>query len=179
MSLEHISPEVIERAKKVTALVMDVDGTLTDGRIIFAQHGDELKCFNVQDGAGLVIWERAGGLSALITARKSKLVKRRAKDMRVKFVFQGHEKLAGFEQFLRRFRLSPEQVCAVADDLMDLPILRRAGLAVTVPDGVPEVKAISHYQTQRAGGKGAVREVIELILKARGLWDQALEHYQH
>ena len=174
----ELPPDVLERAKKVTALVMDVDGTLTDGRIIFAQHGDELKCFNVQDGAGLVIWGRAGGLSAIITARKTKLVLRRAKDMRVQFVFQGHEKLAGFETFLRKFRLAPEQVCAVADDLMDLPILRRAGLAISVPDAAAEVKAISHYQTQRAGGKGAVREVVELLMRAQGRWAQALEHYQ-
>ena len=125
-----MSDEVNRRATGVTALVLDVDGVLSDGRIIYDELGDELKCFDVQDGAGLVLWRRAGFLSAVITARKSKLVKRRARELRVDFLSQGAPtKLAAFEDFLRKFRLAPEQVCAIADDLMDLPILRQIGRA--------------------------------------------------
>ena len=177
--MAELVPEMRARAERITTLVLDVDGVLTDGRIIYDEFGDELKCFDVQDGAGLVIWRRAGLLSAVITARKTKLVKRRAKEMQVDFLSQGAPaKLAAYEQFVGRFRLKAEQVCAIADDLMDLPILRRVGLAVAVPNAVDEIKAVSHYQTQRAGGHGAVREVVDLILKAKGLWEQVLQPYQ-
>ena len=176
---QHLPPDVLARATRVTALVLDVDGVLSDGRIIYDEFGDELKCFDVQDGAGLVLWRRAGLRSAVITARKAKLIKRRAKEMAVDFLAQNAlNKLAAYEQFVKRFRLSHEQVCAIADDLMDLPILRRAGFAVAVPNAVDEMKAASHYVTSRRGGRGAVREVIDLILKAKGLWDEVVKPYQ-
>lgn len=172
------SEDVIERAKRVTMLVLDVDGVLTDGRIVYDEYGDELKFFDVQDGAGLVLWNRAGLKSAIITARASKLVKRRAKELHVDFLAQkALSKVVAYEKLLRRFRLSQEQVCAIGDDLMELPILRRAGLAVAVPGAVEDVKAASHYTTQRAGGRGAVREVAELILRAKGIWDGLLQRY--
>lgn len=174
-----VSPEVIQRASRVSVLLLDVDGVLTDGRIVFAEYGDELKCFDVQDGAGLVFWNRAGLKSAIITARRSRLVKRRAKELHVDFLAQGQLlKLPAYERLLKRFRVDPEQVCAVGDDLMELPILRRVGLAIAVPNAVEEVRLISHYLTKRAGGRGAVREVIELILKAKGLWAHLLQRYQ-
>ena len=173
------SPELLQRASRVSVLLMDVDGVLTDGRIVYAEHGDELKCFDVQDGAGLVFWNRVGLKSAIITARTSRLVKRRAKEMRVDFLAQGRlVKLPAYEDMLRRFRVSDEQVCAVSEDLMELPILRRAGLAVAVQNAVDDVKRASHYVTQRSGGRGAVREVVDLILKAKGLWDQVMQRYQ-
>ena len=180
MSLpSELSADVLARASRVTALVLDVDGVLSDGRIIYDEFGDELKCFDVQDGAGLVLWRRAGLVSAIITARKSKLVKRRAKELRVDFLSQRilGSKLAAYEQFATRFRLLPEQICAMADDLMDLPIFRRVGFAVAVPNAVEEIKTASHYCTQRPGGRGAVREAIDLILKAKGLWQEALKPY--
>ena len=174
-----VSQEVLERASRVSLLVLDVDGVLTDGRIVYAEYGDELKFFDVQDGAGLVFWNRVGLKSAIITARTSRLLKRRAKELRVDFLAQGRlEKLPTFEQLLRRFRIGPEEVCAMGDDLMEFPLLRRVGLAVAVPNAVDEVKAVSHYVTRRSGGRGAVREVIDLILKAKGLWDQVLQRYQ-
>ena len=163
-------PEVVQRASKVSLLLLDVDGVLTDGRIVYADYGDELKFFDVQDGAGLVFWNRAGLKSAIITARTSRLLKRRAKEMRIDFLAQG--------RLLKRFRLGPEQVCAIGDDLMELPILRQVGLAVSVPNAVDEVKQISHYVTKRSGGHGAVREVVDLILKAKGLWTLILQRYQ-
>jgi len=177
--LQDLPPDLLARASRITALVLDVDGVLSDGRIVYDEFGDELKCFDVQDGSGLVLWHRAGLKSAIITARKAKLITRRAKEMAVDFLAQkALKKLPVYEQLLRRWQLSHEQVCAIGDDLMDLPILRRVGLAVTVPNAVEEVKRVSHYMTSRTGGRGAVREVIDLILKAKGLWDEVLKPYQ-
>ncbi|MBI4341662.1 MAG: 3-deoxy-D-manno-octulosonate 8-phosphate phosphatase [Candidatus Omnitrophica bacterium] len=167
------------RASKVSVLLVDVDGVLTDGRIIYAEHGDELKSFDVQDGAGLVFWHRVGLKSAIISGRKSKLVKRRAQEMKVDFLVQGQLiKLPVYEQMLKRFRVADEQVCAICDDVMELPIALRVGLAVAVPNAVDEIKRVSHYVTHRAGGRGAVREVVDLILKAKGLAEQVLQRYQ-
>ncbi len=174
-----VTPDVLERASRVNLLVVDVDGVLTDGRIIYAEYGDELKLFDVQDGAGLAFWRRVGLRSAIITARRSKLLTRRAKELRVDFLAQGALlKLPVYEQVLKKFRVNPEQVCVIGDDLMELPLLTRSGLAVAVPNAVAEVKAASHYVTQRPGGRGAVREVVELILRAKGLWDQIMQRYQ-
>lgn len=173
------SAELMARASRISVLVLDVDGVLTDGRIVYAEYGDELKSFDVQDGAGLVFWKRAGLRSAIVTGRTSRLVKRRAKEMQVDFLAQGHLiKLPVYEKLLKRFRVSDEQVCVVGDDLMELPLLRRAGLAVVVPGAAEDVKQACHYVTQRKAGKGAVREVIELILKANGLWNSVLERYR-
>ncbi len=160
-------------------LVLDVDGVLTDGRIVYAEYGDELKCFDVQDGAALVFWHRAGLSSAIISGRTSRLMRRRAREMGVDWMVQGQLlKLPAYEQVLKRFRATDEQVCAIGDDLMELPILKRVGLAVAVPGAVEEVKLASHYLTQREGGRGAVREVVDMILKAKGLWPQMLSRYQ-
>ena len=174
-----LSQELVQRASKVSVLLVDVDGVLTDGRIVYAEYGDELKFFDVQDGAGMIFWHRVGLKSAIISGRKSKLVKRRAKEMKVDFLEQGRLiKLPVYEQMLKRFRVSDEQVCAICDDIMELPIALRAGLAVAVPNAVEEIKRVSHYVTRREGGHGAVREVIDLILKAKGLSEQVLQHYQ-
>ena len=174
-----MTPELTQRASRVNLLLLDVDGVLTDGRIVYAEYGDELKAFDIQDGAGLVFWNRAGLKSAIITGRTSRLVKRRAKEMHVDFLAQGHVlKLPVYERLLRKFRVRDEQVCAIGDDLMELPILRRAGLAVAVPSAVEEVRRISHYVTRRPGGRGAVREVVDMVLRAKGLWDQVLQRYQ-
>ena len=177
-ALTGLSPELIQRASRVSLLVLDVDGVLTDGRIVYADYGDELKCFDVQDGAGLVFWNRVGLKSAIITARRSRLLKRRAKEMRVDVLAQKRLlKLPAYEEIIKKFRVTHEQVCAIGDDLMELPILRRAGFAVAVPNAVDEVKEASHYVTRKDGGRGAVREVVELILQAKGLWDQVMQRY--
>ena len=173
-----LSPELAQRAARVNLLVLDVDGVLTDGRIVYADYGDELKFFDVQDGAGLVFWHRVGLRSAIITARTSRLLKRRAKELRVDALEQKQLlKLPAYERLLKRFRLSDEQTCVVGDDLMELPLLRRAGFAVAVPHAVEEVKQLCHYVTRRPGGRGAVREVVDLLLKAKGLWDQVMQRY--
>ena len=177
-SHQACSPEVAARAAQVTMLVLDVDGVLSDGRIIYSEQGDELKCFDVQDGCGLMLWHQAGFKSAIITARKTTLLLRRATELHVDHLAQqALKKLPAYEQLLRRYRLAPEQVCAIGDDVMELPILRRAGLAVAVSNAVDEVKALAHYVTQRPGGRGAVREVVDLILKSKGLWDNVLSRY--
>ena len=159
-------------------LILDVDGVLTDGRIIYDEFGDELKHFDVQDGAGLVLWRREGLKTAVITARNSKLVARRAKELQVDHLIQkAVDKRRAYDAVLKRLRLKPEEACAVGDDLMELPMLRQSGLAVAVANAVPEVKAACQYVTQRAGGRGAVRETIELILKAQGRWDAIVSRY--
>ena len=171
--------DLLQRASRVSVLLIDVDGVFTDGRIVYANYGDELKFFDVQDGAGLVFWNRVGLKSAIITARTSRLMKRRAKEMRIDFLAQGClPKLPAYEQLLKRFRVSDEQVCAIGDDLMELPFLRRVGLAVAVPNAVDEVQRVCHYITKRPGGRGAVREVVDLVLKSKGLWDQVIQRYQ-
>ncbi len=167
------------RIAPIEFLVLDVDGVLTDGRIIYAEHGDELKHFDVQDGAGLVFWHRAGLKSAMITGRTSRLVKRRAKEMRVNVVVQGQLiKLPIYERLLKQFRLTDAQVCVIGDDLMELPLLRRAGFAVAVPSAVEEIKHASHYVTHRLAGRGSVPDVIDLILSVKGLWDAVLQRYE-
>ena len=179
MSPLALSPELVQRASRITTLILDVDGVLTDGRIVYANYGDELKFFDVQDGAGLVFWRRAGLRSAIITARRSRLLARRAKEMQVDHVIQGALlKLPAYEQLVKRWKLKPEEICAVGDDLMELSLLRRAGLAVTVPSAVEELRLVAHYVTKRHAGHGAIREIVEVILKAKGLWDQVLERYR-
>lgn len=166
-----------ERAKKIKLLILDVDGVLTDGRIIYDNFGDELKFFNVNDGLGMFLLYRAGIRSVIITAKKTRAVKRRAHDMRVAAVYSNHHKLKIYQKVLRKFRVKDEEVCFMGDDLLDLPIIKRAGLAVSPPNAVEEVKSSSHYITERHGGKGAVREVVEIILKSQGLWDKVISKY--
>jgi len=161
-----------ERAKKIKLLILDVDGVLTDGRIIYDNFGDEIKCFNVYDGFGMTLLHRAGIKSVIITAKKTRIVKRRAKDMHVAKVYSNYEKLKVYEKVIKRFRVKDEETCFIGDDLIDMPVLKRVGLSAAPPEAMEEVKNICHYITKKSGGKGAVREVIEIILKAQGLWDK-------
>ncbi len=164
------------RLKKIKLLILDVDGVLTDGRIIYNSEGHEIKNFDVKDGFGIVMFQRLGFKTAIISARASKAVAIRAKDLRINKIFQNaFPKTAAYYRLLRLFDLKDNQVCFIGDDLPDLPILKRAGFAVTVPNAVSEVKKIAHYTTRKPGGKGAVREVIELILKAQGKWQAVLK----
>jgi 3-deoxy-D-manno-octulosonate 8-phosphate phosphatase (KDO 8-P phosphatase) len=158
---------------------LDVDGVLSDGSVVYAEYGDELKRFDVQDGAGLVWWHLSGFKTAVISGRKSKAVDRRAKELRIDHLSQGiTEKLPVYERLLKRWKLSDAQVCVVGDDLTELPLLRRAGLSVAVPNAVEDVKGACHYTTQRPGGRGAVREVITAILQAKGIWEDWLDKYR-
>jgi 3-deoxy-D-manno-octulosonate 8-phosphate phosphatase (KDO 8-P phosphatase) len=169
---------LLERARRTSLLMMDVDGVLTDGRIIQDGHGHELKVFDVKDGHGIVMAHRAKLRTALISGRASETVTRRAEELGIELVFQKiWNKLEVYEKILVDTGLTHDKVAYIGDDLVDIPLLRRVGLAVAVADAVDEVKAASHLITQRPGGQGAVREVIELILRAQGHWDALIERY--
>lgn len=167
-----------EKIKKIKLLALDVDGVLTDGRIIFDSSGKEIKIFNVQDGYGLVFFKRYGCKTAIITARASKVVTSRAKDLNIDKVYQNaYPKINAYQKMLKNFKLKDEEVCFMGDDLPDLPIMKRVGFAVSVPNGVREVKRKADYVTKKKGGQGAVREVIELILKMQGKWPDVLRPF--
>jgi 3-deoxy-D-manno-octulosonate 8-phosphate phosphatase (KDO 8-P phosphatase) len=169
---------LLERARKTRLLIMDVDGVLTDGRIIQDGHGHELKVFDVKDGHGIVMAHRAMLRTALISGRESETITRRADELGIKLVFQKiWNKLEVYEKILVDTELTHDEVAYIGDDLIDIPLLRRVGLAVAVADAVDEVKAAAHLITQRPGGQGAVREVIELILRAQDHWDSLIERY--
>ncbi|MCB9771177.1 MAG: HAD-IIIA family hydrolase [Candidatus Omnitrophica bacterium] len=165
-----------ERIKKIKVLALDVDGVLSDGKIIVDSRGDELKNFDVQDGLGMVLLRKAGFKIVIITARNSKPVDFRAKDLRVDKVYQdAYPKMESYKQMIKEFEVSDDEVCFIGDDLPDLQVLRQVGFAVAVPNGVKDVKKVVHYVTHKAGGHGAVREVIELILKTHDKWDEILK----
>lgn len=168
-----------ERCGRIALLVLDVDGVLTDGSIIYGASGEEIKAFHVRDGSGLKVWTGLGKRAGIISGRKSATVQRRAAELGLHAVVQGVEdKRAAFAGMLHDFNLCPAQVCYVGDDLPDVPLLRRAGLAVAVADACDEARASAHYVTRRAGGRGAVREVIELILRTQQLWNDVVARYR-
>ena len=166
------------RLKKVRLVVLDVDGVLTDGRIVYGDYGDELKFFDVTDGMGIELLREAGIPTVIVSARKSKTNERRAKELRVARIFQNvPDKLKAFTKALRQFGVSADETLCAGDDLGDVPLLKRAGLAVAVPNAVPDVKAAAHYVTSRPGGHGAVREICDLVLKAQGHWPRVTQKF--
>jgi 3-deoxy-D-manno-octulosonate 8-phosphate phosphatase (KDO 8-P phosphatase) len=170
--------DIIRRARGIKILIVDCDGVLTDGRIIMLPGGDETKAFDVKDGHAIVMLQHAGLRAAIISGRRSSVVRARAEELGVAHLYEmAWVKTEPYEKILAEEGLTDEQACYVGDDVIDIPLLRRAGLAVTVADGVEEAKQHSHLVTDRAGGRGAVREVIELILKAQDKWEQALARY--
>jgi 3-deoxy-D-manno-octulosonate 8-phosphate phosphatase (KDO 8-P phosphatase) len=180
MELEgKLGAGLIEKMRKVRVLILDVDGVLTDGRIIISDDGQETKCFHVRDGHGLKMIKRAGIEVMFLTGRKSRVVEHRARELGVEKVYQGaRDKLAIFIEILAAGGLSPEQAAFMGDDIVDLPVLRRAGFSVTVCDSHSEVLRAVDFVTQNPGGRGAVREVCEMILKAQGKWEQVMERYR-
>lgn len=173
-----LSSTLVTQIKKIKVLMLDIDGVLTDGRIIMANSGDEIKFFDVHDGFGMVLLNRAGLKTIIVTANKTKIVARRAKTLGVLKVYQNcFDKLETFRQILQTLKITPEEVCFIGDDLIDLPILRRVGFAVTVPNCVEEVRSKVHYVTKKHGGRGAVREITNLILKTQGKWEQVTNKY--
>jgi 3-deoxy-D-manno-octulosonate 8-phosphate phosphatase (KDO 8-P phosphatase) len=174
----EISQEIIERARKVRLLILDCDGVLTDGRIIMMPDGDETKSFDVKDGHAMVMFQHAGLKIGIISGRRSSVVRARARELGVAHLHEmAWVKTEPYLAILAEEKLADEDVAYVGDDVVDIPLLRRAGLAVAVADAVEEVKQFSHLVTKRRGGRGAVREVIEIILKAQGKWDEALARY--
>ncbi|MFH0926392.1 MAG: HAD hydrolase family protein [bacterium] len=172
--------EIYEKAKKIKMIIMDVDGVLTDGRIIYGNTvGEEYKVFDVKDGFGIRLAHLAGLLTAIITGRDSEIVINRVKDLHIMEVHQDvSDKLLIYRKLLNKYGLSDEEVTCIGDDLMELPILKKAGLSVAVADAVAEVKEIVDIVTIAKGGRGAVRELVELILKAQNKWDMVLDQYK-
>lgn len=165
-----------EKAKAIRLIVMDVDGVLTDGRIFYSADGVETEAFFVRDGLGLRMAQQAGLLTAILTGRMSGAVTHRAKELGISEIHQGVlNKLEVYEMLLQRYGLTDEAAAYVGDDLNDLPLLGRAGLSAAPADAAPAVRAKVAYVTTRPGGCGAVREVIDLILKAQGRWEELME----
>jgi len=163
----------------ISLLVLDVDGVLTDGRIVLDGAGNEIKRFHVRDGSAVTFWQRAGGRVAILSGRRSDTVSRRAAELGIEIVEQAaNDKLAGYERVLARAGARDEQTCYVGDDLLDLAPMRRCGYPVAVADAADEIKRIAAYVTQRPGGHGAVREIVEHLLKRQGQWARILALYE-
>lgn len=161
--------------KKVKLLIMDVDGVLTDGGVILGKN-EELKCFNIHDGMGIAIARKSSIKTGIITNRKSAAVEKRAKELRIDFVFQGcAKKLDALERMLNSENLNYENVCYIGDDIIDIPVFRKVGFSAAVHDAPDIVKKEADYTAKKNGGKGAVREIIEHILKAQGKLDSTVE----
>jgi 3-deoxy-D-manno-octulosonate 8-phosphate phosphatase (KDO 8-P phosphatase) len=157
-------------------LVLDVDGVLTDGRIHFDAAGSETKIFHVHDGAGIAYFRKAGGRVALLSGRTSVVVAQRAKELGIEDVLQGHlSKLEPYEALLRKHAVTDAEVCYVGDDLTDLPILERAGFPAAPKNAREEVRRAAAYVTRAAGGDGAVREVVELLLRSQDRWQEIVK----
>ena len=180
-----VAPDVLARARRIKLFLMDVDGTLTDGGVCLisslSTEGEpapvisEMKVFNAQDGQGLSLAYTMGIETGFITGRRSPAVAQRAKELKVRFVCLGQStKMQAFDDCLKQAGVTEEEVAYMGDDLPDIPLAQRAGLSVCVADGVPELKAVCHYTTQRLAGRGTAREVVELILKAQGRWEEAI-----
>jgi 3-deoxy-D-manno-octulosonate 8-phosphate phosphatase (KDO 8-P phosphatase) len=170
--------QIERRASRIKLLLMDCDGVLTDGRLWLTEEGDDQKSFNTRDGLGLSLLHREGLRSGIISGRNSRAVTRRAQELGIEFVRQGDpDKIEAFQQILQQAGVDENEVAFIGDDLNDIPIMQRAELAVAVADAAVETLSVAHYVTQARGGQGAVREVIELILKSQGRWSDLIDNY--
>ena len=166
------------RAARIKLMIFDVDGILTDGSLHFGAEGEVIKTFNVLDGHGIKMLQQSGVATAIISARQSPIVLKRATDLGIRHVQQGiHDKRSAFEQLLKETNM-PADLCGfIGDDVIDLPILTRVGFAASVPNGHAEVRSRVHYVTQASGGRGAAREVCDLILRSQGNYEAAMAPY--
>ena len=169
---------ILEKARKLKLLILDVDGVLTDGKLFFDNQGNEYKTFHAQDGHGIKLLRKTGVEVAVISGRKSTVVELRMKSLGINHVYQGYEdKRSAFAELIDNLGIMPEQAAHVGDDLLDLPIMRRAGLAIAVNDANDTVKQYADWCTTRPGGQGAVREVCDLIMQAQGHFDGIVNDY--
>ena len=172
------SSDVQQKAARIKLLLMDCDGVLTDGRIWLFENGEEQKGFHTRDGLGIELWHRAGLKSGIISGRKSSAVEARARGLGMSFVRQGCEdKQGAFADTLALAEVTNEEVAFIGNDLNDIPLMRQSGLGIAVADAALETRERAHYVTKTVGGQGAVREVIELILKSQGRWDELVSRY--
>ncbi len=178
MSANMMTPNLIARTQKIKLVAFDVDGVMTDGTLFLADDGQEYKGFNSLDGHGLKMLKSSGVQLAIITGRSSRVVEQRAKNLGIEIVHQGaHNKLVVYEALCRELNIACEATAYMGDDVVDLPVMRRAGLAISVPAAPELVKAHSHYITTRDAGHGAVREACEFVMRAQGTLDAALAPY--
>jgi 3-deoxy-D-manno-octulosonate 8-phosphate phosphatase (KDO 8-P phosphatase) len=178
-----MSPEIAQLASKIRLLLMDVDGVLTDGKLYNVPGPDgkmaETKGFDSQDGIALQWCNKLGIMAGLISGRVSPATTERATQCKFKYIYQGHtEKIPILQEILADAKIAPEEVAYIGDDFTDVVVMRRVGFAIATANARPEVKPVAHYVTAAPGGSGAVRETIELILKAQGKWEQILRHYE-
>ncbi len=170
--------DAMRRAAKVKLMIFDVDGVLTDGSLHFGLDGEIMKTFNVHDGLGIKLLQESGVQTAIISARSSPIVALRGRDLGITHVLQGgHDKRLPFEKLLHTTGLTAEQCGFIGDDVIDLPILTRVGFAVSVPNGRPDVQRRVHHVTLSGGGRGAVREVCEFLLRAQGNYDRVMAQF--
>jgi 3-deoxy-D-manno-octulosonate 8-phosphate phosphatase (KDO 8-P phosphatase) len=171
-------PDYLGRAARVKVMIFDVDGVLTDGGITYGPDGEAVKTFYVLDGLGIQLLQRTGVATAIISARQSPIVVKRAADLGITHVFQGqHDKRLAFAELLAATGVTAAECGYIGDDVIDLPLLTRVGFAVTVPSGHPEVQHRAHYVTKNPGGRGAVREVCDIVMRAQGTYEGALAPY--
>jgi len=171
--------KIAERCQPIELILSDVDGVLTDGAVIFNNQGIETKQFHIRDGSGIKLWQRAGYRFGVVTGRSSHIVEVRCAELGIEIIRQGMErKTAIVAEIARDLGLALGQVCFIGDDLPDLPVLRQVGLAVAVADACAEVRGVAHHVTSAPGGRGAVREAIELVLKSQGRWDDLIQSYE-
>ncbi|MFC1807337.1 KdsC family phosphatase [Candidatus Omnitrophota bacterium] len=176
--MKNISTQVKKIAKKIKLLIMDVDGVLTPGYIAVTDKGQELKIFDVHDGFGLMLWRREGFKSAIITAGDAAAVQKRADCLKIDCVYlKAMNKLIAYEDIKNKLNIGDEQICFIGDDLIDIPILRRVGFPCCVSNARKELLPFVKYVTKNSGGRGAIREIIEILLKGKGLWKNILDLY--
>jgi 3-deoxy-D-manno-octulosonate 8-phosphate phosphatase (KDO 8-P phosphatase) len=166
---------LLTAARKIKLLILDVDGVLTDGSIVLDNYGNELKSFHVRDGHGIKMLMKAGIHVAIITGRQSKVVEKRAHELGIRDVFQKcYNKEVAYDNLARKYSLDDSEIAYIGDDIIDIPVLKKTGLSVVVADADDEAKAFARFITEKAGGRGAVREFCDLILKAKGLWKDVI-----
>ncbi len=176
--MEELSIANRERAGKIRLILLDSDGVLTDGRITMISDGGEVRAFHVQDGFGIRLGIQAGLEFGILSGRASPVLERRAAELGIEELHQRVlDKTGCFEEILQRLDIPAEAVCFVGDDLIDLPVMRRCGFAVATRDAQPDVRSQAHYVTERLGGEGAVREVVDIVLRASGKWEEATRPY--
>jgi YrbI family 3-deoxy-D-manno-octulosonate 8-phosphate phosphatase len=167
-----------DQCQHIQCILSDVDGVLNDGGILFNNEGIETKSFHIRDGLGIKLWQRAGYQFGILTARTSHIVKVRSAELGINIVRQGfEEKLSVAQQVMAELKIEPAQVCYIGDDLTDLPVMRHVGWSVAVADAVAEIREQADQITEAPGGQGAVRELIETLLRAKGRWKDLIRHY--
>ena len=180
LRVSKIPPALRKRAAHIELVLMDVDGTMTDGSVTLLSQTDgtalEIKTFDAHDGQGLTLAQTAGLRTGCITGRESAALLRRAHEMKMEFIYMKQPvKMPAYEEILQKAGVSDSAVAFIGDDLPDIPLMRRVGLAVAVGDAVPEVKQVAHYTTKALAGHGAIREALELVLKSKGIWEALID----